>query len=266
MLVDAHSHLNTDQLFPERKTYVQNFGKSWWKILINSWANNDYNEKWIEIAKKSKTLFPNLTVKATIWQHPHNIPHNESDFLLILDRLKQLYEQNKNHIVAIWECGIDLHFPENANVEIQQNAFRKQAELARELKIPLIIHSRDWFKETIEVLRDFSDLKIYFHARSYWASELKEVETIFPYLRIGCTNVIWYPNAKEIRKAISAIKSAKILTETDAPFLPPQCFRGKQNEPAYVSYVYEKLSEILEINQNKLEKIVENNAKSLFSL
>jgi TatD DNase family protein len=108
-----------------------------------------------------------------------------------------------------------------------------------------MIHSREAFHETMEILKDFSDLKIYFHARGYGPNELEECEKSFPNLRIGCTNVIEYPSAEKIRESLHNIKTAKILTETDAPFLPPQTMRGQQNEPAYVTYVYEKLCEIL---------------------
>jgi TatD DNase family protein len=81
-----------------------------------------------------------------------------------LEKLENLYGENKNHIVAIGECGIDLHFPENPTVEVQQNALKLQANLARKLNLPLMIHSRDGFHETMDVIKDFSDLKIYFHA------------------------------------------------------------------------------------------------------
>jgi TatD DNase family protein len=129
-----------------------------------------------------------------------------------------------------------------------------------------MIHSRDGFHETMEVLRKFSDLKIYFHAWWYWKDELEECEKIFPNLRIGCSNVIEYPSAEKIREAIHDIKTAKILTETDAPFLPPQTMRGQQNEPAYVTYVYEKLCEILWIEQKRLERMVEENTKQLYQI
>jgi TatD DNase family protein len=130
----------------------------------------------------------------------------------------------------------------------------------------LMIHSRDGFYETIEILKNFSDLKIYFHAWWYWKNELEECEKTFPNLRIGCTNVIEYPSAEKIRESLHSIKTAKILTETDAPFLPPQTMRGQQNEPAYVTYVYEKLCEILWIKQENLEKIVEENTKLLYNI
>ena len=266
MIIDAHTHLNTDQLFWDYKKYLESFKKIWWKILVNAWANNEYNEKWIQIAKESITKFPWLTVKTAIWRHPCDIPQNESDFLPLLNDLENLYEENKNYIVAIGECGIDLHFPENPTVKVQQNALKLQAELARKLNLPLMIHSRDGFHETMEVLKDFSDLKIYFHAWGYWKEELEECEKTFPYLRIGCTNVIEYPSAEKIRETIRNIKTAKVLTETDAPFLPPQTMRGQQNEPAYVCYVYEKLCDILKITKIDLENMIEYNINCLFNL
>lgn len=266
MIIDAHTHLNTNQLFLDYKKYLEDFGKIWWKILVNAWANNEYNKKWIQIAKESITNFPEITVKTAIWRHPCDIPHNESDFFPLLNELERLYAANKDHIVAIGECGIDLHFPENPTVKVQQNALKLQAEFARKLNLPLMIHSRDGFYETMEVLKDFSDLKIYFHARWYWKDELEKCEKTFPNLRIGCTNVIEYPSAEKIREAVKNVRTVKILTETDAPFLPPQTMRGQQNEPAYVTYVYEKLCEIMEIDQEKLEKIVEGNTKKLYNL
>ena len=266
MIIDAHTHLNTNQLFSNYKKYLENFEKIWWKILVNAWANSEYNQKWIQISKESATSSPNLTIKTAIWRHPCDIPQNEQDFLPLLDELEQLYEENKEYIVAIWECGIDLHFSENPRVEVQQHALKLQAELARKLNLPLMIHSRDWFHETMEVLKDFSDLKIYFHARWYGKDELEECEKTFPNLRIGCTNVIEYPSAEKIRESICNIKTSKILTETDAPFLPPQCFRWQQNEPAYVTYVYDKLSELLNINQIELENLIQENTKSLYQI
>jgi len=266
MIIDTHTHLNTNQLFNNYKKYLENFEKIWWKIIVNAWANNEYNQKWIQITKESTTKFPWLIVKTAIWRHPCDIPQNESDFFPLLNELENLYKKNKNHIVAIGECGIDLHFPENPTVEVQQNAMKLQAELAKKLNLPLMIHSRDGFHETMKVLKDFSDLKIYFHAWWYGKNELEECEKIFPNLRIGCTNVIEYPSAEKIREAIHSIKTAKILTETDAPFLPPQTMRGQQNEPAYITSVYEKLCEILWIKQKELEKIIEENTKLLYNL
>ena len=160
MIIDAHTHLNTNQLFGDYKKYLENFERIWWKILVNAWANNEYNQKWIQMAKESND-FSNLTVKTAIWRHPCDIPQNESDFLSHLDGLEKIYQENRDYIVAIGECGIDLHFSENPTVEVQQNALKLQAQLARKLDLPLMIHSRDGFRETMEVLKEFSGLKVF---------------------------------------------------------------------------------------------------------
>lgn len=262
-MIDAHTHLNSEQLFWNRQEYIRKFESEWWSFLINVWANTLYNKNWIEIAQKSETLFKKIVVKSAIWWHPCDIS-TDKDFEEYISELKDLYFKNQNKIVAIWECGIDLHFPENAPVDVQQKVLKKQAELSRELNIPLMIHSRDAFYETIEVLKEFSDLKIYFHAWWYWKEELNIAEKTFSNLWLWCTNVIAYPSAQKIRDAIQNIKTAKILTETDAPYLPPQCLRGHQNEPVYVSYVYDKLSELLNIEKNNLKSLIENNTKDLF--
>jgi len=266
MIIDSHTHLNTNQMFSDYQKYLEHFEQTWGKILVNAWANSEYNIKWIEISKQSQKHFPNLTVKTAIWRHPCDIPHEKQDFIPIINDLEKIYEKNKDYIVAIWECGIDLHFPDNPPLEVQQHALKLQWELARKLNLPLMIHSRDAFNETMEVLKDFSDLKIYFHSRWYWPNELAEAEKTFPNLRLWFTNVIEYPSASNIRDAIRNIKISKILTETDAPFLPPQTMRGQQNEPAYVTYVYDKLCELLDIDKFQLENIIENNTKSLYRI
>jgi TatD DNase family protein len=116
----------------------------------------------------------------------------------------------------------------------------------------------------LEVLKDFADLKLYFHCRGYGAKEIGKIEGIFPHVWFGFTNIISYPSAEKTRESAITAKNEHILLETDAPFLPPQVFRGKMNYPTYVKYVYEKCTEILEMEQGKLERQVEENFAALF--
>jgi len=102
MIIDAHTHLNTNQLFWDYKKYLENFRKIWWKILVNAWANNEYNQRWIQVAKESIKDFPWLTVKTAIWRHPCDIPQDKADFPPLLNELEKLYEENLDHIIAIW--------------------------------------------------------------------------------------------------------------------------------------------------------------------
>jgi TatD DNase family protein len=167
--------------------------------------------------------------------------------------------EHQEEVIAIGECGIDLHFPDNARLEVQQKLLQLQAELARKLQLPIVIHSRDGFEETIEVLKEFSDLKMYFHSRGYGKVALEKAESLFPSLWIGFNNIISYPNAHQTRESLLAAKKAHILIETDAPYLPPQVFRGQRNYPEYVSYVYEKCAELLEMKQVELEEMIREN-------
>ena len=263
MLIDAHTHLNESRLFEKREEYVKLFEEQDGKILINSWANPFYNEKGIEIAKESEKKFPHLTVKSTVGFHPCDIPE---DIEQQIQEIENLYLQNKEHVIAIGECGIDLHFPDSPSLSLQQKGFKAQAELARKYQLPLVIHSRDAFDETFEILQEFKDLKIYIHSWAYDKESLKKVENLIPQLRIGINNMITYPSAKIAREAILSLSSAKLLMETDAPYLPPQTKRGEINLPSYVSYVYEKYAERTGISKEELEEKILNNVKELFSL
>lgn len=263
VLIDAHTHLNEDRLFENREEYVKLFEEQGGKILINSWANHFYNEKGIEIAKEAEKKFSHLTTKATVGLHPCDTPENIEEQI---QTIENLYLNNQKYVVAIGECGIDLHFPDSPSLSLQQKWFKAQAELARKYQLPLVIHSRDAFDETFEILQDVKDLKIYIHSWAYSIEALKKVENLIPQLRIGINNMITYPSAKSAREAILSLSSAHLLMETDAPYLPPQSKRGEINLPSYVSYVYEKYAEWTGINKEELEEQIYHNVKQLFSL
>lgn len=131
--------------------------------------------------------------------------------------------KNKEHIVAIGECGIDLYYPGASDfLDFQKEIFMKQCELARELKLPIVIHSRVAFDETIEVLQAFKELKIYFHCWSYGVEQLETLLKSFPQIWIGYTGICTYPKSTENKACLQATPLDKILLETDAPYLAPQ--------------------------------------------
>ncbi|MDR2415733.1 MAG: TatD family hydrolase [Candidatus Peribacteria bacterium] len=266
MLIDAHTHLNLEDLFVDRKTHLSNFQAVGGKILVNAGAHSDYNQKGILIAQEAKHLFPELIVKATVGFHPEDTPlqkEGEKGVHELLDELEQQYLNHKEEVIAIGECGIDLH-TKTANLVHQQELFRLHAELAHKFQLPLVVHSRDAFKETLEILKDFRDLKIYFHCRGYGAKEVHIIEKLFPEVWLGFTNILTYPNAHLTTSSFLAIKKAKRLLETDAPFLPPQAFRGKMNFPEYITYGYTRGAQLLGMAEETLEKQVAENFFMLF--
>jgi TatD DNase family protein len=129
-----------------------------------------------------------------------------------------------------------------------------------------MVHSREGFDATMKVLKEFSDLKIYFHCRGYGPEEVEQVNELLPQVWFGFTNILTYPNAGKTRDSLLAMKPEQIVLETDAPFLPPQMFRGQVNTPAYVAYVYEKVAELLEMQQEELGALVEKNVRVFFGI
>lgn len=264
MYIDSHTHLNDDKLFKNWQLHIKDFEDTWWWILINSGADDKYNKRWIDIAKTYN--WPCL-VKTTIWFHPYEVVCGnitEDNLAEKIKDLKNMYENNKDYVVAIWECGIDVHYKWELNISLQKQLFIAQLELAKTLNLPVVIHSRDNFDTTVEVLKDFLDMKIYFHCRWYWPDEIKIAQNMFKNLWIWFDWNISYPNAQNIRNSLDILSLDKILLETDAPYLSPQTVRGKTNYPVNIRYIYDFVAKQLWLKNNDLENILEENCKRLY--
>ena len=276
MYIDSHTHLNTQELFENWENHIKEFEKIWWEILINSWADDEYNKNWIIIAKehaKKNIGDKKCIVKTTIWFHPYEVVSgyiNEKNLEQKMDELKSKYfddAENRKHIVAVWECGIDTNYEWwKESIILQQKLLKSHCDLAREFNMPIVIHSRKDFNSTIEILKDYKELKIYIHCRWYGPHEMKIAQKLFRELWIWFCGNISYPKAQNIRDSLDVIDLDKLLLETDAPYLTPQIIRWETNFPANVRYIYDFVSEQLDINKNKLSEIIENNCKNLYSI
>lgn len=164
---------------------MERFAQGGGQGLVNIGANEEYNQNALQISQQAQSSFPQLWVKCSLGLHPCDVKNTSQDVNLEYLKLKTQIEQNREHIVAIGECGIDLYYPEGAEYfRLQQELFKMQCELARELELPIVIHSRSAFEETLEILQEFSDLKIYFHCWSYSKEELEKLLATFPKLWI----------------------------------------------------------------------------------
>jgi TatD DNase family protein len=263
-MIDSHTHLNSPILFPNRKEHILDFEKNWGNGLVNVWADEEYNQNGIII---SKEYDGNVFVKCTIWYSPHEILANKiSDDNVDnkVNELRKLYLENKNHIVAIWEIWIDTHFDGWSSLVLQKRLFKMQCELAKEFWLPIVIHSRDDFDTTMEVLENFKELKIYFHCRWYGPKEIEKVQNNFNNIWIGFCGNITYPKAQNIRDSLLACDIDNILIETDAPYLSPQNLRGETNSPANIMYTYEFISNEIKLDMDYLIYKIENNFKKLY--
>ena len=171
--------------------------------------------------------------------------------------------------IAIGECGLDyFRLPEDeeeklANIKKQKEVFIAQIEFAKKVKKPLIIHIRDASNDSRQILMDYNAKEVGGVLHCFNASEhlLPLVEHNF-YFGIG--GVLTFKNAKKLVEVLPKIPKDKLLIETDAPYLTPHPHRGERNEPYYTVFVASKMSELLQISVEEIQKITTNNAKKLF--
>lgn len=273
-LIDAHTHLNAEPLSENREMYIQKFIDAGGVWLVNSGADEFYNIKWIEIAKKAESInwktWSNCIIKATIGWHPLECVENNITLENIhekMDWIKKLYLDNISYVVAIGETWLDLHYSHSLEtLELQKQLFVLHCKLARKLNLPLVIHSRDAFEETFEILKNYSDLTIYFHCRWYWVREFELLNSKFEKLYIGFCGNVTYKNAENLRETLKIVPLNQLLLETDAPYLSPQLFRWTTNHPANVKYIYDFVAQELDILIELFEKQIEKNFNSIYAI
>ena len=144
--------------------------------------------------------------------------------------------------------------------------FALQCDLAQELHLPVVIHSRDDRSSTRDIVSQYPDVMFYRHCRGYDVDQLRIIQSRFEHYMIGYTGIITYPKAESIRNCLSLTPIEHIAIETDAPYLAPVPHRGQTNEPAYVQCVYEYIARILDVPMNHLYQQIENNFGKLYGI
>ena len=242
MLIDTHAHL--DFLDEKKLKEIQNNPKL--KLVITNSVNLKSNEKNLEISKKYSKI------KLAAGLYPE-----EKNTLGEYKKLEKFVKQNKKHIIAIGEIGLDK--TEKLNFKTQEKIFKKQLELAEELKVPAIIHTRKAEKEVMEIIQNYKCKKI-LHC---FSGKLKLVKQA---LEIGCyfsipTNIV---RSEHFQKMVEILPKDKILTETDTPYLSPH--KDKKNEPAFITESIKTISKIWKLSQRETEKQIEENFKRIFKV
>ncbi|HOQ79378.1 MAG TPA: TatD family hydrolase, partial [Candidatus Absconditabacterales bacterium] len=246
MFIDSHTHLNSPTLFENRKKHILDFEKIGGQALVNIGADEEYNKNGITI---SKEYSGDSFIKCTVGLHPYEVVVgniNENNIEQKLNELEKLYLENKDHIVAIGEAGIDTHYEGDINLELQKELFKKQCDLAEKIQAPIIIHSRNDFDSTIEILQNYKKLKICFHCRGYGSEEIEKLKNYnLENYWIGFCGNVTYPKAQNIRDSLKICNLENILIETDAPYLSPQELRGQTNYPQNIQYIYDFIAKEL---------------------
>jgi len=250
-MFDTHTHLADKRYDKDREDVIKRARDKEINYILDCGWDVSSSKKVVENSKKYGIVFGAVGI------HPHDAEEAKKDYL---DILRELGENKK--IVAIGEIGLDF-YRNLSPPDIQIRVFKEQLMLAKKLSLPGIIHSRKAVKRTIEVVKEVGYFNGVFHALSASYEDVKEIIEMGFYVSVNGS--LTY-NSKNTKEWLKRIPRDKILVETDSPYLTPYPFRGKRNEPSYLLYVIDELSNVLEIQKSEAEKITEENGKRLFSI
>lgn len=247
MIIDTHCHV-IDLEYDNIDEIINRFKDN---IMIISGYDSISNRNVVDIVKKYKNVY------GTLGFHPSEVDKfSEEEFNYIKNNI------NNSKIVGIGEIGLDYHYGSN-DKEKQIKMFKSLLDLAQSENISVVIHTRDAAQDTMNILKNYK-LKIDIHCFGYSLEIAKEC--IKRGYKLGIGGVLTFKNSKKLVEIVSNIPIENILLETDSPYLTPEPFRGKKNEPFYLSYVIDKISEIKKISIDEVKKITTKNAKEQFDL
>lgn len=175
--------------------------------------------------------------------------------------LGELFKRDK--VIALGEIGLDYHYPDGAPKDVQREVFTRQLEIARELDMPVIIHSRDAMGETLEILREYKPRGV-MHCFSGSAESAREVVKLGMY--VGFTGVLTFKNSKKVWAACEAVPIDRLLLETDCPYMAPVPHRGERCDSSMIKYTAEKMAEIKGVSVEEIIEITRENGKRLFGI
>lgn len=262
MYFDSHCHLDMEPLAGEQQQAIERAFRAQVDGIINVGATLRGSEHSVAIANANPNIW------ASVGIHPHDA-ETILDFEGTMEELKSLAQKEK--VVAIGEIGLDFFDQETGgretisgqNKKAQEKLFLAQLDLAQELNKPVIIHLRDAWDETLQILNGY-DLKGVIHC--YTGNSENAQKLIKMGYSLGFTGFVTFEQAKfeEIREAVRTTPLERILVETDAPFLAPEPHRGKANEPAFVVEVVKKIAELKGVSAEEVAQKTQDNAKKLF--
>ena len=252
-MIDSHCHLDHEPLFSNINDVIKRSKEIGLKKILTISTNLESFENIKKIIDIDEMIY------GTIGLHPHETSNNTMNTDYIVEHARK-YEK----IIGVGETGLDFYY-ENSKKNDQIESFIKHIEASIDLKYPLIVHSRSAETETFDILNSYknTDIKILMHCftgSKEFAKKLMDLNAYF-----SASGIITFKNSLELQETFKFISNDRILIETDSPFLAPIPMRGKKNEPSYIKYTLEKLSELKSINFDDLDAITTNNFEKLFS-
>ena len=254
---DNHAHLDDERFNDDRDEIIEKIHNDEIDKFISAGYSLESSKKSIELSKKYDFIYSTCGVS------PNDIPQTEEELWKELAEIKKIAKENKK-IVAIGEIGLDYHW-NTKNKELQKRAFIEQIKIANELNLPIQIHTRDAVMDTLEILKQNNvNKKGIFHCCPLNRELVKEGLKLGFY--ISFAGPVTFKNSKNANEIIEMVPNDKMLIETDSPYLSPEPFRGKRNDPRNVKFVAKKIAEVKNITIEDVAEITYKNAINIFDL
>ncbi|WP_073998231.1 TatD family hydrolase [Anaerococcus urinomassiliensis] len=251
-LIDCHCHLTDEAFDSDRLFIINDLSNFAIRGIINPATNIEDSKKAIDLAEKYDNFYPMVGI------HPENVDDiTDKD----LEELEILAKNPK--VVAIGEIGLDYYWKDD-NKDRQKEIFIYQLKLARKLDLPAVIHVREAKDDVIEILKDYTDLKIQIHC---FSDDLKTLNTYMDmgfYISIG--GVVTFSNGTNEKVAARNVPIERLMLETDSPYLTPEPYRGLRNDPRRVVEVARTVADLRDMKIDKLAKRCYKNTVEFFNL
>ena len=255
-LFDSHAHLDDEKFNDDREEIIEKIGQELDKF-ISAGYSLDGSRYAVELSKKYDFIYSTCGIS------PNDIPQTEEELWKMITEIKVLAQQNEK-VVAIGEIGLDYYWNKE-NKELQKRAFIEQIKLANELDLPIVIHTREAVMDTIEILKS-NPVKNrgVFHCCPLNRELVKEALKLDFY--ISFAGPVTFKNSKNAEEIIEMVPDNRILIETDSPYLSPEPLRGRRNDPRNVKYIAQKVANVKKVDIEKIAKITNQNACTIFKI
>ena len=257
MIFETHAHHEDKKFDADRIELLSSMKENRIGRIINVGSTMATTRASVELAKQYDFMY------AAVGVHPSEIEDLNEDEMRWLENTAK----SEKDVVAIGEIGLDYYWDKDPAVQEKQVYwFERQLELARQVDLPVIIHSRDAAAKTMEMMKSAAKLgtRAVIHCYSYSAEQAKEYVKLGYYIGVG--GVVTFKNGRKLQETVEAIPMDRILLETDCPYMAPEPFRGRRNDSTMIPYIVEKIAEIKGISTKEVEDITWDNACRLFGV
>jgi len=253
MLFDTHAHMDDRAFDADRQELLASFAEKGLALVMNPGCSLESSRNVDALVRQYDFLY------GAVGSHPDVADEVDE---AVLEEYRRIVAGNPK-IKAVGEIGLDYHY-EDIPREIQKKAFRLQMELARKLDLPVIVHERDAHEDGMKIVEEFPEVTGVFHCYSGSLEMAKWLIKRGWY--IGFTGVLTFKNARKALEVAANIPLDRIVLETDCPYMAPEPFRGKRNDPGKLCRMAEKLAQLRELPLEEIERITTENGKRLYRI